>query len=166
MIPNVMKSISTPLQSTLMYSLKLVQLSQCLAGIGPNHCGSLQCKIDTGASGNVMSCYVFAKLFPSCITTDDKPTRLCPCDTKLTVFNGSNIPQFGVLDIAIEWTPKGHQCSNHLQTRCYVADSPGPAILGIPSSSKLGIVPTELHSQTHQQTVNTPPTQETYNRTC
>ena len=110
------------------------------ARIGPNHCGSLQCKIDTGENGNVMPLCVFARLFPSHITTDGKPTRLCPCDTRLTVYNGSNIPQFGALDTAIECTPKGHQCSKHLQTRWYVADSPGPAILGLPSSSKLGIV--------------------------
>ena len=97
-------------------------------------------KVDTGASGNVMALHVFAKLFPSCITTDSKPTGLCPCETRLTANNGSNIPQFGAIDIAIEWSPKSHQCSKHLQTRWYVADSPGPAMLGLPSSSKLGVV--------------------------
>ena len=79
-------------------------------------------------------------LFPSCITTDGKPTGLCPHETRLTAYNVSNIPQFGALDTAIEWTPKGHQHSKCLQTRWYVADSPGPAIRGLPSSSKLGTV--------------------------
>ena len=87
-----------------------------------------------------MPLHIFAKLFSSHITTDGKPTGLCPCETRLTACNGSNIPQFQALDIAIEWTPKGHQCSKHLQTRWYVADSPGPVILGPLSSSKLGIV--------------------------
>ena len=87
-----------------------------------------------------MPLHVFAKLLPSCITTDGKPTGLCPCETRLTAYNGSNIPQFGALDTAIEWTPKGHQHSKHLQTRWYVADSPGPAILGLRSSSKIGNV--------------------------
>ena len=105
--------------------------------IGPDHHGSLWCKINTGVSSNVMPLCVFAKLFPSHITTDGKPTRLHPCETRLTVYNGSNILQFGALGTAIEWTPKGHQGSKHLQTRWYVADSPGPAILGLPSSSKL-----------------------------
>ena len=91
-------------------------------------------------SGNVMPLCVFAKLFPRHITKDGKSTRLHPYDTRLTAYNGSNIPQFGTLDTAIEWTPKGHQSSKHLQTRWYVADSPGPAILGFPTSSKLGIV--------------------------
>ena len=87
-----------------------------------------------------MSLYVFAKLFPSHITTDGKSTGLCPCETRLTVYNGSNISQFGALDTATEWTLKGHQHTKHFQTRWYVADSPRPAILSLPSSSKLGIV--------------------------
>ena len=107
------------------------------AEIRPNQCGSLRYKVDTEASGNVMSLHVFAKLFPRCITTDGKQTGLCPCDTRLTAYNKSNIPQFGALDTATEWTPKGHQHSGYLQTRWYVAE---PAILGLPSSSKLGIV--------------------------
>ena len=109
------------------------------AEIGLNQCGSLSCKINTEASGNVMPLCVFAKLFPKCITRNVKPTRLLPCDTTQTAYNGSNIPQFGALDTAIEWTPKDHQYSKHLQSRWYVADSPGPVILGLPSSSKLGI---------------------------
>ena len=109
------------------------------AEICPNH-GSLQCKVDTGVSGNIMLLCISAKLFPRCITRDGKPTRLHPCDTRLTAYNGSNMPQFGALDTAIEWTPKGHQCSKCLQTRWYVADSPGPAILGLPSPSRLEIV--------------------------
>ena len=110
------------------------------AEMGPNQHGSLRCRVDTGASGNVIPLQVFAKLLPRCITRDGKSTRLHCCDTTLTAYNGSNIPQFGALDTAIEWKPKGHQCSKHLQTRWYVADSPGPAIPGLLSSSKLGIV--------------------------
>ena len=81
------------------------------AEIGPNHHGSLRCKVNTGASDNVMLLCIFAKLLPRCITRDGKPTRLHPCDTSLMVYNGSNIPQFGALDTAIEWTPMGHQHS-------------------------------------------------------
>ena len=58
----------------------------------------------------------------------------------LVGYYGTNIPQFGALNTTIEWTPEGHQHSKHLQTRWYVADSPRPAILGLPSSSKLEIV--------------------------
>ena len=72
------------------------------AGIGLNQCGSIQCKIDTGANDNVIPIHIFAKLFPSHITTDGKPTGLHPCETRLTVYNGLNIPQFGALDTATE----------------------------------------------------------------
>ena len=110
------------------------------AEIGPNYHGSLQYKVNTGASGNIMPLCIFAKMFSRCITRDGKPTGLHPCDTRLTVYHRWNIPQFGALDTAIKWTPKGHQHSKHLQMRWYVADSPGPAMLGLHSSSKLGIV--------------------------
>ena len=110
------------------------------AEIGPDQCGSFRCKANTGASGNVMPLCIFTKLFPRHITRDGKPTGLHPCNATLTAYNGPNIPQFGALDTAIEWTPKGHQLSKCLQTRWYVADIPGPALLGLPSSSKLGII--------------------------
>ena len=92
------------------------------------------------ASGNVMPLCICAKLFPRLITRDGKPTRLWSCNTRLMDYYGSNVSQFGTLDTAIEWTPQGHQCLKHLQSRWYVADSLGPAILGLPSSSKLVIV--------------------------
>ena len=64
------------------------------AKIGPNQCGSLSCKVNTGESGNVMPHCVFAKLFPRHITRDGKPTGLHSCDTRMMVYNASNIPQF------------------------------------------------------------------------
>ena len=79
------------------------------ADIGPNHHGNIHCKVNTGASGNVMPLHIFAKLSPRCLTKDGKPTRLHLCETRLVVYNGSNIPQFRALDTAIEWTPKGYQ---------------------------------------------------------
>ena len=132
------------------------------AEIGPNHCGSLWCKVNTGASGNVMPLCVFAKLFFRCVTTDGKPARLHPCDTRMTAYNVSNILQFWSLDTAIEWILKGHQCSKHLQIRWYVADSPGPAILGLPSSSKLGIVQLNCAVKlTHRHDSTSPPKKPT-----
>ena len=78
------------------------------AEIVPNQCGSIRYKVDTETSSNVMPFCIFVKLLPRCITSDGKPTRLYPCGTRLMAYNGSNIPQFGALNIAIEWTPKGH----------------------------------------------------------
>ena len=82
----------------------------------------------------------FAKLFPRRINADGSPRGLKSSTICLTAYNGSKIPQFGTLDTAIDWTPKGKRIANRLRTRWYVADTPGPAILGLPSCAKLGIV--------------------------
>ena len=90
----------------------------------------------------VMSCHCvhFTKLFPRHINTDGSPRGLKSSTTCLTAYNRSKIPQFGTLDTGIDWTPKGKDVANCLQTRWYIVDAPGPAILGLPSCAKLGIV--------------------------
>ena len=113
---------------------------QMPAEIGPNKLKTLKCKVDTGAGGNVMPLHAFTKLFPRCINADGSPRGLKSSTTCLTAYNGSKILQFGTLDTAIDWTPKGKDVANHLRTRWYMADTPGPAILGLPSCAKLGIV--------------------------
>ena len=87
-----------------------------------------------------MPLHTFAKLFPRRINDDGSPRGLKSSMTCLTAYNGSKIPQFGTLDTAIDWTPKGQKVTNHLQTRWHIADTPGPAILRLPSCAKLGIV--------------------------
>ena len=110
------------------------------AEIGPDQQATLRCKVDTGAGGNVMPLRTFSKLFPRRVTTDRTPTGLRPTRTRLTAYNGSTIKQYGTLDTAIDWKPEGKNVANRLHTRWYIADTPGPAILGLPSCSKLGIV--------------------------
>ena len=86
------------------------------AEIGPHQCGTLKCKVDTGAGGNVMPLQAFTKLFPRCISADGSPRGLKPSTTHLTACNGSQINQFGTLDTAIDWAPKGKNVINRLQT--------------------------------------------------
>ena len=81
-----------------------------------------------------------AKLFPRHINTDGSPRGLKPSTTCLTAYNRSKIPQFRTLDTAIDWTPKGKDVANHLQTQWYIVDTLESAILGLPSCAKLGIV--------------------------
>ena len=102
------------------------------AEIGPSQLATLKCKVDTGAGGNVMPLHTFAKLFPRHINADHSPRGLKSSTTRLTAYNGSKIPQFGTLDTAIDWAPKGQKVANCLQTRWYIADTPGPAILRLP----------------------------------
>ena len=109
------------------------------ADIGPNQQATLRCKVDIGAGGNVMPLHAFSKLFLRCVTTDGTPTGLRPTRTRLTAYNRSTIKQYGMLDKAIDWKPEGKNM-NQIHTQWYIDDTPGPAILGLLSCSKLGIV--------------------------
>ena len=68
------------------------------------------------------------------------PTGLQKCNTKLTAYNGTNIPQLGALDTPITWKDEETKELNKMDTTFYMADTPGPAILGLPSWSRLRIV--------------------------
>ena len=110
------------------------------ADIGKCRLATLRCKVDTGAGGNVMPLRAFSKLFPERFNTDGHPTGLTPSTTRLSAYNGSTIKQYGTFDTHIDWTPKGTKITNRLHTRWFVADTPGPAILGLPACHRLGIV--------------------------
>ena len=86
---------------------------QMPAEIGPSQLATLKCKVDTGTGGNIMPLHAFAKLFPRCINADGSPRGL---KSSMTAYNRSKLPQFGTLDAAIDWTPKGQKVANHLQT--------------------------------------------------
>ena len=59
----------------------------------------------------------------------------------LTAYNGSKIPQFGTLDTAIRLDPQRKRCCKpSTDPWWYIVDTLGPAILGLPSCAKLGIV--------------------------
>ena len=110
------------------------------ADTGPNWLGRVHCKVDTSAGGNVMPLQCVPEVFPSWLDTDGKPTGLCPTVTQLTAYNGSAIPQLGAHDTAMEWRPSSSGPSRCVHTQWYIADTSGPAILGLPSSLKLGVI--------------------------
>ena len=68
------------------------------------------------------------------------PTGLQKCNTKLRAYNGTNIPQLSALDTPITWKDEETKEVNEMDTTFYIADTPGPAILGLPSCSRLRIV--------------------------
>ena len=69
------------------------------------------------------------------------PTGLDHISTRLTAYNRSHIPLYGALHGPINWQPDcpGAQ-PNRVNSCWYIADTPGPAILGLPSSEKLAVV--------------------------
>ena len=141
------------------------------ADIGPNQLGKVHYKVDTGARGNIMPLHVFQKLFLSQLDTNGKPTGLHPTVIQLTAYNGSAIPQLGAHDTAIVWRPSSSGPPRHVHTWWYIADTSGPAILGLPSSSKLGIVQLTCTIQFRHKQEDTPnlprrPTTEHEKVTC
>ena len=76
-----------------------------------------------------MPLQAFAKLFSNWLTKTGMPKGLCKCKTKLTAYNGTNIPQLGALDTVITWKDEESKKVNKINTTFYVVDTPGPAIL-------------------------------------
>ena len=68
------------------------------------------------------------------------PTGLQTCNTKLRAYNGTKIPQLGALETTITLKEEETQEVNKMDTTFYVANTPGPAILGLPSCGRLRIV--------------------------
>ncbi len=88
---------------------------------------SLSAKVDTGAQGNILPYRIFKKMFP-------KPSRdlVKPSKAILTAYNGSKIPQCGIIELECQ-----HGDSKWCTEKFYIADTTGPAILGLPSCRTL-----------------------------
>ena len=101
-------------------------------------------------------------MYPDQVGPNGLPKGLTSTQTQLTAYNGTWIPQHGALDTWTRWKPHNER-PRHLRTRWYVADTQGPAILGLPSSQRLGVVTMNcaVHLKTspsQQQQVNNEPT--------
>ena len=102
---------------------------------------SLQVKVDTGASRNVPPLFLFRHLYPNCIDKTAHPTGLNASNTRLTAYNGTQIPLFGSLHWPLIWQPGSPSAQPHQINSCLdVADTPGPAILGLPSCKRFEVV--------------------------
>ena len=99
---------------------------------------SLHVKVNTGAGGNVLPLHVFKHLYPNWISPAGLPTVLDHISTWLTAYSGSCIPLYGTLHGPITWQPGTRHCKVH--SYWYVTDTPGPAILGLPSCERLAVV--------------------------
>ena len=97
-----------------------------------NHPNSvLKVKVDTVAQGNILPLRIYLNMFPHHVDENGLPTKTAPSQTKLTAYNGTQIPQHGVCSI---------KCSHGDKTTdamLYVVDVTGPAICGLPTCCKL-----------------------------
>ena len=95
---------------------------------------SLHVKVDTGAGGNILPLHAFKHLYPNLISPAGLPAGLDHVSTRVTAYNRSQIPLYGALHGPIIWWPGTSGAQPHkINSYWYVADTPGPAILGLPS---------------------------------
>ena len=66
---------------------------------------SVHVKIDTGSGGNILPLCLFQQLHPKQTNPDGLPIGLDPVQTKLTAYNGSTIPLYGIIHGPILWQP-------------------------------------------------------------
>ena len=129
---------------------------------------SLHLKVDTGAGGNMLPLHVFWHLYPDQISPAGLPTGLDHVSTRLIAYNGCHIPLYA-LHGPITWQPDCPGTRPHgVNLYWYVADTPGPAILGLPSNEKTGSYKDELchHSQTTWHTSCTCFHYSSHNQAC
>ena len=87
-----------------------------------------------------MPLQAFAKFFPNWLMKTGMPTGFWKCNTKLTAYKGTSIPQLGTLDTPITGKDEDTKKVHKMDTTFYVINTPGPAISGLPSTSRLRIV--------------------------
>ena len=106
----------------------------------------LKAKLDTGAQGNILPMRLYREMFKHQIDRDGKvkPNALSPSNVVLTAFGGSRINHHGIVSIPCSY---GGENSN---ASFYVTDTPGPAILGLPTSTDLNLLKFNCTIQTQQ----------------
>ena len=116
----------------------------------PDIPATLRVKVDTGAQGNVMPLRTFQRMYPSNIDTEGILVRgsLEHRDTILTAYNGQLIRQYGTT--RLKWV---HETTTH-EAEFFVADTPGPVILGLPSCRKLNLVTLNCAVSKHPPPLN------------
>ena len=112
---------------------------------------SVHVRIDTRSGGNILPLCLFQQLHPKQTSPDGLPIGLDPVWTKLTVYNGSPIPLYRILCGPILWQLSTPGVQPHMiHSYWYIADTPGPALLGLPACEKLAVVQVNCAVKTTQ----------------
>ena len=102
---------------------------------------SVHVKIDSGSGGNILPLRLFQQLHLKQTSPDGLPIGLDPVQTKLTAYNWSPIPLYGILCGPILWQPNTPGAQPHMiHSYWHIADTPAPALLGLPACEKLAVV--------------------------
>ena len=96
------------------------------------------CKIDTGAQGNVLPLRTFKKMYPEHADTPGNCTLLQKRPyVKLNAYNGTDILQHGIIKFMLRHKSTEKQWK---EAEFYVAETPGPIIVGKNTSVQLGVI--------------------------
>ena len=95
---------------------------------------ALKVKVDTGAQGNILPLRIYRNMFSHHVDENGLPTETAPSQTKLTAYNGTQIPQHGVCSIKSSYGDKATDAG------FYVAGVAGPAICGLPTCCQLNLL--------------------------
>ena len=107
-------------------------------------------KLDTGAQGNVLPVRIFRRMFPNKLDPQGFPLPGATDrrrQVNLTAYNGTRIPYHGSLTLCCR-----SQHSDWNMCIFHVAESPGPAVLGLPSCRELRLVTLHCSVELDQQT--------------
>ena len=112
--------------------------------------------------------HLFQQLHLKQTSPNGLPIGLDPVQTKLTAYNGSTIPLYGILHGPILWQPNTPGAQPHMiHSYWYVADTPGPALLGLPTCEMLAVVQVNYAVMTTQpDRHNTHPGSKSSKTTC
>lgn len=94
---------------------------------------TLRLKVDTGAGGNTLPVSKFKQMFP--VSNTNEILKPEPCVT-LTSYSGNKIPCIGSITLQIRKQSQTH----YSNAKFFVVDVNGPAIVGLPTCTSLGLV--------------------------
>lgn len=96
---------------------------------------TLKGKVDTGAQGNVLPLRTYAAMYPDDLDKKGLPMSTHFSKARLIAYNGTTIPQYGTIPLRCRY-----QNQKWLEIDFFVAETPGPVILGFRMSEDLGII--------------------------
>ena len=106
----------TPIRHTQLFTYLLL--------LATREWASFWVKVDTAASRNVLPLHLFRQLYPNCIDKTGYPTGLNESNTRLTAYNGTQIPLFGLLHGPIIWQPGSPSAQPHHINSCWYVQTP------------------------------------------
>ena len=112
---------------------------------------TLKVKVDTVAQGNVLPLIIYRQMCPENMDTEGypQPRSLKTCSAVLTAYNDVRMVQFGTMSLLC--THRDMKCDAEF----YLADTPGPAIMGLPSCRALRLVTMHCEISTNDSPITT-----------